>query len=134
MISSSNVKGKVKTNSKAKIKPKSQDIVISPEDIEIDLDLGHKVIKLADKLGAVCAEVFMVKGIETDFSIGKNTVNFASGITEFGMGIRVIKDHRVGFGYCTSLNQAEHAVKNAISTTKLTKKLEFELQNPINVY
>ena len=114
-----------------KDKNKANDLV--PDDIELDLDLGNKVIKLAEKLGADSAEVFMVKGIETDFSIEKDNVNFASSRVEFGMGVRVIKNKRLGFGYCTNDAEVKNAIANALSTTKLAKQLDFEFVSKSNV-
>ncbi|WP_455393221.1 metallopeptidase TldD-related protein, partial [[Eubacterium] cellulosolvens] len=99
---------------------------LSAEDIRLDLDDAYKVIKLSEDLGATDTEVFMVKAIGSDFSIEKDMVKFASAGTEFGIGIRVIKNKRLGFGYCTSLAQAEGAIKNALSTTKLRKEMEFQ--------
>jgi PmbA protein len=103
----------------------------SPEDltadqIELDLDIAHKIIALAEAAGADQTEIFMVKGVGTDFSIENNEVKFASGVTEFGMGFRVILDHRLGFGYCTDLDSAELAIKQALATTKLQKPKEFD--------
>ena len=98
----------------------------SLEDIVLNLDDAHKLIELAEKLGATETEVFMIKAVSTDFSIEKDTVKFASSGTEFGMGIRLIKEKHLGFGYCTSPSNAEQAIKNALSTAKLGKTLEFE--------
>ncbi len=102
---------------------------LSSEDIELDLEVGQKIIQLSEKLGVHDAEVFMVKAASTDFSIEKDVVKFASSGIEFGMGIRIIKDKRLGFGYCTSLAHAESAIKNALSTTKLSKPLDFNFIN-----
>jgi PmbA protein len=98
----------------------------SPENIDLDLDIGRKIIKLAESLGAAETEVFMIKMRGTDFSIEKNIVNFASSSTEFGMGVRVIKDKRLGFGYCTEIANAEKAISNAINTTKLRSPQDLE--------
>ena len=104
----------------------SQPIDLTAEDIALNLDDAHYLLKLADKLGASDAEVFMIKAAGTDFSIEKDVVKFASSSTEFGIGIRVIKEKCTGFGYCTSVDHAEQAVKNALSITKLQKATEFE--------
>jgi PmbA protein len=97
-----------------------------PDDTELDLDMARKIITIAEKNGATGTEVFMIKGSGTDFSIEKDEVKFASSGTEFGMGIRVIKDSRVGFGYCTNPDHAERAIKDAVSTTKLRREIKFE--------
>jgi PmbA protein len=101
-------------------------IDLIPEEIQLDLDIAHKVIKLAESLGAGIAEVYMVKSVDTGFSIENDMVTFSQSSTEFGMGIRVLKDKRLGFGYCTTLASAEIAIKNAISATKLAKQQDFE--------
>ena len=96
------------------------------EDIELNLDDAHKLIRISEKLGGQATEVFMIKAIGSDFSIEKDTVKFASSSTEYGLGIRVIKNKRLGFGYCTSLDHAEAAIKNALSTTKLRNEIDFD--------
>jgi PmbA protein len=113
-----------KMGSKSRIGSMLKDLI--PEEIELALDDGHKLIKIAEKLGAQATEVFMIKAIGTDFSIEKDTVKFASSSTEFGMGIRVIKNKRLGFGYCTSLDNAEQAIKNALDTSKLGEEIAFD--------
>lgn len=101
-------------------------------DLVLDLDLGHKIIKLAEKLGAHDTEVFMVKGTDTSFSIENDMVTFSQSSTEFGIGIRLIRDKRLGFGYCTTLESAESALKNALAAAKLAKQLEFEFINEMS--
>jgi PmbA protein len=98
----------------------------TPEHIELDLDIAHKVIALAEAAGANQSEVFMVKGVGTDFSIENNEVKFAAGVMEFGLGFRIISDHRLGFGYCTDLDSAEQAIKATLATTKLQESKEFD--------
>ncbi len=121
---------KVDPNTNTIVDPK--DLAPKAEEILIDLDLAHKVIKLAEGSGAAEVEVFMIKGTDTGFSIENNVVTFASSGTEFGMGIRVIKDKRLGFGYCTNLDGAKNAVKNALNFTKLAKQTEFSFVDKSN--
>ena len=102
--------------------------------LDLDLDVAHKIIKLAEKHGAADVEVLMVKDIYTGFSIENNSINFSSSGIEVGMGIRVIKDRRLGFGFCTDLALVENAVRNAIETSKLAKEslLEFNAKTKVN--
>lgn len=106
----------------------NEKILNSPvsEDIILDSDDALKIIRLAEKLGASSAEVYMMKGEETSFSIENDAVNFSASGSELGIGIRVIKDKQLGFGYCTSPDQADKGVKNAINTTKLAKKMDYD--------
>jgi PmbA protein len=108
------------------IKPINRSSDLTPEEITLDLDEGLKIIKLAEKSGAHSVEVFIIKGVDSNFSIENDTVNFSSSSSEFGVGIRIIKDKHLGFGYCTNLSQTEVAIKNALNATKLTKKQDFD--------
>jgi PmbA protein len=98
---------------------------LAAEDIDLDLDIAHRMIARAEKLGAQDAEVYMVIAVGTDFSIEKDEVKFASSGTEFGTGIRLIKDSRLGFGYCTNLDNSQTAIQSALRTTKLRKETKF---------
>ena len=90
-------------------------------DIAPELDEAKKFIDLALKQGADEAEIFLIKSGGTSFSIEKNAVGFASSGIDFGIGIRVLKDKRVGFSYCSKFELVEGALKQALANSKLGK-------------
>lgn len=81
-------------------------------------------------MGADESEVFLMKNISTGFSIQKNSVSFASSNTDFGVGIRVVKNKKIGFGYCTDEKNAGKAIENALSSSKLGKETKFTFPEP----
>jgi len=89
--------------------------------LDTELSEARKLIELGLKLGADEIELFLLKSGGTSFSIEKNAVGFASSGLDFGLGIRVIKDKRIGFSYCSKLDLAEPAIKQAIDISKLGK-------------
>ena len=89
------------------------------------IDIGNKVIKKAVKLGADQAEVFISSGNQNTFTIEKNAVTCTSGMEISGIGIRILKNNRMGFTYCTDLLKAEEAIKKALSLSKLGKEMPY---------
>ena len=77
------------------------------------IDTGKKILNLSLKMGADESEVFLMKNNSTGFSIEKNSVNFTSSSISFGIGIRIIKNKKIGFAFCTNETQAEDAIKKA---------------------
>ena len=51
----------------------------------------------------------------------KDELNFAKDEIDFGMGIRVIKDHKIGFAFTSNLDKIKETSLQAIENTKLTK-------------
>lgn len=94
------------------------------------IEIGKSIVELALKLGAEESEVFILKGSGTGLSIEKNSVGYASSGIEFGIGIRVIKEGRVGFAFCTKVSNAEKAVREALAVSKLGRKREYSFPEP----
>jgi PmbA protein len=89
--------------------------------IDTELSEAQNLLKLGLKLGADEIEIFLLKSGGTSFSIEKNAVGFASSGLDFGLGFRVIKDKKIGFSYCSKLELAEPAIKQALTISKLGK-------------
>jgi PmbA protein len=96
------------------------------------IDLANKIVNLALDSGAVEAEVFIIKSQGFGFSIEKNSISSLSGGVEKGIGIRVIKDKKIGFAYCTSESNSEEAVKKALSLSRLGKESDFTFPEPVS--
>jgi PmbA protein len=94
------------------------------------IDIGRKILNMSLKMGADEAEVFLMKNRGTSFSIEKNSVNFTSSSISFGIGIRIIKSKKIGFAFCTNEAQAEDAIKEALSSSKLGKETKFTFPEP----
>jgi len=74
------------------------------------LDLAHKYV---DEV-----EIYLEKKEEIDVNIQNKRVDFAKETTSIGMGIRVIKDHKMGFAYTTDLTKIQNTVENAVYNAK----------------
>jgi len=96
----------------------------------IMIDTGKKILKLSLKLGADEAEVFLVKNNGTSFSIERNSVTFASSNMTHGIGIRILKNKKIGFAFCINEAQAEDAIKKAMLSSKLGKETKFTFPEP----
>ncbi|MFP4608096.1 MAG: TldD/PmbA family protein [Candidatus Aenigmatarchaeota archaeon] len=71
-------------------------------------------------------DVYTAKGRSVSHSIEKGEIKDSSEYEEAGLGIRVIKDGKIGFGYCTPGN-VEKGVKRAVDLSSFSKKLDIEL-------
>jgi PmbA protein len=96
------------------------------------MEVVNKIVNLAINSGAAEAEVFIIKSEGFGFSIEKNSVSSLSGGVEKGIGIRIIKDKKIGFAYCTSEDKAEDSVKKALSLSRLGKELDYTFPEPKN--
>ena len=94
------------------------------------IDSGKKILEMALKMGADEAEIFLVKNNGTSFSIEKNSVTFASSNMSYGIGIRILKNKKIGFAFCINGAQAEAAIKKAMSSSKLGKETKFTFPEP----
>ncbi len=94
------------------------------------MDTAKRIVQRALKLGADEAEVFLSTSQGRGFAIEKNSISSISGGIEKGIGIRVIKDKRLGFAYCTQEKNADDSVARALSLSKLGKKSEFTFPEP----
>lgn len=71
-------------------------------------------------------DVYAVKSRAVSHSIEKAEVKDSSEYEEIGLGIRVIQDGKIGFGYCIPEN-AEKGVKRAIELTHFSEKTDITL-------
>ncbi|UCE74357.1 MAG: TldD/PmbA family protein [Methanomassiliicoccales archaeon] len=94
------------------------------------IDSAKRIVEMALKKGAEEAEVFIMKSDGRGFTIEKNSVSSIAGGIEKGIGIRIIKDKKLGFAYCTEEKKADSALEQAISLSKLGNESEFTLPEP----
>jgi PmbA protein len=87
------------------------------------VSLAEKLVK-ASKKKVDSAEFYLQFGEGKSFSIKNNSLNFASGGDEFGIGIRVIHKGKKGFCY-TDLKNAEKGIDLAKRISALSPKREY---------
>ncbi len=94
------------------------------------LAVADRAVELARSRGADAAECFVQTGAGHSYSIEKNAVGFTSAGGEAGLGIRVLKDRRVGFAYCSDPTQAGDAAARALEVAKRTPAGPFRFPGP----
>ncbi|MCJ7818105.1 MAG: TldD/PmbA family protein [Candidatus Thorarchaeota archaeon] len=84
------------------------------------LDIGEKAIRLAEKMGAEQAEVYIAKSRAFDIEAENNAIKAASEQHDAGIGIRTVIGKKIGFAYVTTLEKAdiEEAISSSLSLAK----------------
>ncbi len=67
-------------------------------------------------------EIFLEKEKILEIDSQKNSLNFAKEELNFGIGIRVINDNRLGFAYTSDLNEISKTAKKAFLNSKSNEK------------
>jgi PmbA protein len=94
------------------------------------MDSAKRIVEMAIKKGADEAEVFVMKSQGRGFTIEKNSVSSISGGMQEGIGIRIVKDKKLGFAYCTQEEKSDLAIEQALSLSKLGVESEFTFPEP----
>ncbi|MEF8835438.1 MAG: TldD/PmbA family protein [Candidatus Thermoplasmatota archaeon] len=84
-----------------------------------------KTLELLEKKN-IEGDVFGVKGRNISYSIEKGELSDSSEYEDLGLGIRVIKDGKVGFGYCTP-GEEEKGIRIAEELSNVSQKFDLEL-------
>ncbi|MBW3583763.1 MAG: TldD/PmbA family protein [Euryarchaeota archaeon] len=89
------------------------------------LSIGERIVETALSGGAESAEAFLLSGIGESYSIEKSSIGYTGGGGESGIGLRVIKDRRVGFAYFTEPDDRSAAVEGALDVARRGQKGDF---------
>ncbi len=84
-----------------------------------------KALELLDKKN-LDGDVFGIKERNISYSIEKGELAESSEYEDLGLGIRVIKDGKIGFGYCTP-GKEEKGVRRAEDLSTISQELELKL-------
>jgi len=84
------------------------------------LEIGEKAIKLAEKMGAEQAEVYVAKSRAFEIEAENNAIKGANEQYDAGIGIRTVIGKKIGFAYVTTLDESdiEEAISNSLSLAK----------------
>lgn len=66
-------------------------------------------------------EIYVSESKSIELDSKKDELNFAKEEIEKGIGIRVIKDNKIGFAFTSNLDKITETVKQAVENTKLNK-------------
>ncbi len=85
------------------------------------------LISKSKKMGADEVEIVYSKGTSTSIEVYNQAVETFDSSKTSGIGIRVIKDKRLGFAYTSNLEQVDDTIEQAIANSKSTAPDEFNL-------
>ncbi|UCG69167.1 MAG: TldD/PmbA family protein [Thermoplasmata archaeon] len=94
------------------------------------IDTAKRIVEMALKRGADEAEVFIMKSQGRGFTVQKNSISSISGGMQKGIGIRIVKDRKLGFAFCTEEEKADIAIAQALSLAKLGVVSNFTFPEP----
>ncbi|MCK4567259.1 MAG: TldD/PmbA family protein [Candidatus Thorarchaeota archaeon] len=88
--------------------------------IDALLEIGEKAIKLAEKMGADQAEVYVAKSRAYEIEAENNAIKGASEQRDAGIGIRTVIGKKIGFAYVTTLDASdiEETITNSLNLAK----------------
>ncbi len=102
--------------------------------IEEHMDIAEKMIRLAEYAGADESECFIQWGRGCGVSIEGNELKQATGGTDVGFGLRLLKEGRVGFAYSSSFDDIPSIIKNALSLSRISPKLDRHFPDAASYY
>ncbi|MFP4001752.1 MAG: PmbA/TldA family metallopeptidase, partial [Thermoplasmata archaeon] len=89
------------------------------------LDSVKRTLELLEKK-KLKGDVFGVKERNISYSIQKGELSGGSEYEDIGLGIRIIEDEKIGFGYCTP-GEEEKGIKIAKDLLNVSEKLDLEI-------
>lgn len=87
--------------------------------IDISDDVIRQVSQIAEEY-----EIYMAQGKGIELESEKTQLNFAKEEISEGIGIRIIKDNKVGFAYTSDFSKIKETAEQALSNTNLNKEDE----------
>jgi len=92
-------------------------------------DLAHDTLKKALKAGADLAEIYILKSSSTKIDILNQKIESTDIISDYGMGIRVIKDRELGFAYTADFDPAsiDQSISKSLESSKNIPQDQFNV-------
>ncbi len=91
------------------------------------LDIAKKAVDAGVALGARC-EAFVQKVRHTSITVEGGNVTFGSMDSDYGVGLRVIKDRRSGYAFCSE-RTIDFGVRQAIAATAFSKQGDYDFHD-----
>ena len=89
------------------------------------LSVAERAVETARSRGADAAEAFVQTGTGKSFSVEKNAIGFTSTGGEAGVGLRVLKDRRIGFAYFSDPGERGGAIDRALDVARRMQETRF---------
>ena len=87
------------------------------------LDVGNKVVERSLKLGADEAEAYISWTLRRSISMYMGSIKAAESVEDFGIGLRIVKDGKIGFVYSSGrIDDVDRIVMRGISIANASKR------------
>ncbi len=109
-------------------------------DVRVELDTdellsrAESVVGLLRSLGADGSEAYVSSGASISVEVEKDVVTYTTGDAVEGIGLRVVKEGRLGFSYTSEVERLEEAGRQALSLSRLAPDTGYELPPGISDY
>ena len=100
----------------------TEDARRSPAEYEA---MCERIVQMALNLGADSAEAVVMGGRGISFYFEKNSINKSSSSADFGIGVRILKNKKIGFSYCSREEDAEETIRKALQISRIHEPTEF---------
>ncbi len=98
-----------------------------PYDPQVLLGRADDTVKRLMALGADCAEAYVSAGTAVSVQVEKDVVTYTTGDSDGGMGLRVVKEGRLGFAYTSDPARLEEAGNRALDLSRLAPRTGYVL-------
>ncbi len=94
------------------------------------LSVAKRAVSEGTALGVQC-EAFVQKARNTSITVEGGKVTFGSMDGDYGIGIRIIKDRRTGYAYC-SADTIDFGLRQAIAVSQFSKQGNYGFHDDTN--
>lgn len=92
------------------------DAAIDPDAL---LERAEAAVALALRRGAAGAEAYVASGTFVGVDVERDRVTYTTGGSDSGMGLRVVRDSRLGFAFTSDPSRVDEAVDRALGLSRL---------------
>lgn len=110
------------------------DVAGDPFDVDELLARAEDAVRKLMALGADGAEAYVSVGTAVSVEVERDVVSYTTGDTEGGMGLRVVKDGRLGFAYTSDPSRVEVTGRDAIALSRLAPRTGYVLPGGADQY
>jgi PmbA protein len=96
-------------------------------DPEALLALAEDAVRSMMGMGADCGEAYVSSGRSVSVDVEKDVVTYTMGDADAGIGLRLVKDGRLGFAYTSDVDRLEDAGGKALSLSRLAPRTGYVL-------
>jgi PmbA protein len=107
---------------------------MDPNDHQHLLGLAEDAVRQLMTLDVEGAEAYVAAGTSVGIHVEKDVVSYTTGDSEGGMGLRVLRDGRLGFAYTSDASRVDEAGRRALDLSRLAPKTGYALPSGGGTY